>query len=165
MNKRLIIAVMLFTVFVCGLFVVYNPNITDEFENETFGNGEVFTQTEGVYDFKILTLKSPDADNYTAHVISSGHTLLVDESGDKCINILEFDKMLHSQKDSKESFLHSELKKPGWSVDGVEIHQIDFLLSDSLYSAYIKNSTTDTVVYIATPSEKETAEMVNSLIF
>ena len=61
--------------------------------------------------------------------------------------------------------MNGELEKPSWTVDGVTVHQIDFHSGDTRYSAYMKNSTTNTIIYISTPSEKETADMMNSLKF
>ena len=157
-------AIALFTAFASLIFVLYNPTIACEFD-ETFSDGEVFIPENDAYDFKVLTLKIPNTKNFTAKRISSGHFLLVDETGNKCVNIIEWDKIIHSKRDGMESFFKSELDKPSWSVDGVVVHQIDFISSDSMYSAYAKDSSKNTVVYIATPDEKDTAEMMNSLEF
>ena len=165
MKRSLMLSISAFTVFVCLMFVFYNPTIAGDFSNQTFSDGEVFTPTEGVFDFKVCTVRSPNAKNYTAQVASSGHTVLVDETGECCINVIQWDRMLNSQKDRKESFIKGELEKPSWSVDGVCIHQIDFIFSDSMYAAYVRNPSTNTGVYIATPDEQTTADIANSLVF
>ena len=164
MNRKLLISMALFTLFVCCLFVIYNPNIATPYTTE-FGNGEVFASQNGFYDFKKFALNSSKTNNYTAKMITKGHIQLFDDTGKRTINIIELNKMINTKRDSVNSFLNGELEKPSWTVDGVTVHQIDFHSGDPLYSAYMKNSTTNTIIYISTPSEKETADMMNSLKF
>lgn len=165
MNKKLIIALIALTVVMCTLFVLHNPTVAHNLDNETFAENEVFFSKNGLYDLKLISLKSPDAKNFTVKRVSNGHTLIVDDTGNRCINIVEFDSMIQSSKDRIENFLHNELENPSWTVDGVSVSQIDFMFSDSMYASYMKDSSRNVAVYIATPSERETADMVNSLVF
>lgn len=164
MNRTLSLAVVLFTLLVCFMFVIYNPNIATEYPSE-FADNEVFTPDNGHYDFKTFTINTTETKNFTARIITSGHIRLADDTGKRTINIIELDKMINTKRDSINSFLNGELEKPSWSVDGVTVHQIDFKSGDPLYSAYMKNSSSDTIIYLSTPSEKETADMMNSLEF
>lgn len=164
MNKRLLVYISLFTVFVCGLFVFYNPNIATNFTTD-FSDGEVFTSQNNNFDFKDFSINSTNAKNFTSKIKTMGHTQFVDDSGNITINYLEFDKMIQSNRDWHDSLLNKELERPSWSVDGVMVHEIDFIFSDELYSAYEKNSKINTIIYISTPNEQETADIMNSLTF
>lgn len=164
MNRTLLLAIALFTLIACTMFVIYNPNIATEYTSKLADN-EVLMPENGHFDFKTFTINSTETKNFTARIITSGHIRLVDDTGKRTINIIELDKMINTKKDSVNSFLNGELEKPSWTVDGVTVHQIDFHSGNTRYSAYMKNSTTNTIIYISTPSEKETADMMNSLKF
>ena len=164
MNGRLFVYISLFTSFACCVFVSYNPNIATDY-NGDFGDGEVFTPNGTHFDFKDFSLNCTGAKNFTARTVISGHTQLVDDTGDRIINYLELDRMIPSNRDKTNSFLNNELKKPSWTVDGVGVHEVTFVFYDDMYSAYLKNSTTDTIIYISTTNEQETADMMNSFEF
>jgi hypothetical protein len=164
MNKRLLVYMSLFTVFVCCVFVTYNPNIADDFTSD-FAEGEVIMPENGHFDFKDFSINSSKAKRFTAKAKTIGHTQFIDESGNITINYLELDKMIQSNKDWHRSLLDSELERPSWTVDGVSVHEIDFIFHDELYSAYQKNSRTNAIIYLSTPDEQETAYMMNSLTF
>lgn len=164
MDKRLFAYVALFTLFVCCVFVSYNPNIATAYSGN-FSDGEVFTPENSHLDFGDFELNCTGAKNFTARTVISGHTQLVDDTGDRIINYLELDKMIPSNRDKANSFLNSELQKPSWTVDGVEVHEITFALYDDMYSACLKCPSTDTIIYISTTDGQETAEMMNSLTF
>lgn len=164
MNRRLLVYVSLFTLFVCCLFVVYNPNIATNFTTD-FSDGEVFTSQNNHFDFKEFSINSSKAKSFTAKIKTIGHTQFVDDTGNITINYLELDKMIQSNRDWHNSLLKKELERPSWSVDGVMVHEIDFILNDELYSAYQKNSSADAIIYLSTPSEQETADIMNSLAF
>ena len=164
MNRTLFLTVALFTLLVCSMFVIYNPNIATEYTSE-FDDNEVFMPENGHFDFKTFTINDTKAKNFTAKIITNGHIRLADDSGDKTINVVELNKMINTKRDSVTSFLNGELEKPSWTVDGVTVHQIDFHSGNTCYSAYMKNYTTNTIICISTPSEKETADMMNSLKF
>ena len=164
MNRKLLFSMALFTLFFCCLFVIYNPNIATPYTNE-FGNGEIFAPQNGHYDFKTFTINSSKTNHYTAKIITKGHIQLFDDTGKRTINIIGLDKMINSKRDEVNRFLNGELEKPSWSVDGVTVHQIDFITGQPLYSAYFKNSKANTIIYLSTPNEQETADMMNSLKF
>lgn len=157
------LAVFLLTLIGCIIFVAYNPTIAVNYTAE-YAGGEVITPENGQYDFRIFTINSSSS-NFTANVVTPGHTRFDDDTRNVTINVVELDKMINVKRDSSNRFLNDELKKPAWSVDGVIVHQIDFLTYDSLYSSYQKNSTTNVVIYISTQNEQDTADMMNSLVF
>lgn len=164
MNKRVLIYISLFTVLVCCLFVNYNPNIATSFTTD-FSDGEVFTSENGHFDFRDFSIYCSDAKNFTAKVKTIGHTQFIDDTGNITINYLELDNMIQSNKDWHTSLLNKELERPSWTVDGVSVHEVDFIFHDELYSAYQKNSSENTIIYLSTPDEQETAGMMNSLTF
>ena len=164
MNRRLFAYIALFTLFACCVFVSYNPNIATNYTGE-FSDGEVFTPEDSHFNFKDFELNCTGASNFTARTVISGHTQLIDGSGDRVINYLELDKMIPSNRDKTSSFLKSELEKPSWTVDGVCVHEITFVFYDNVYSAYIKDSSSNAIIYLSSTDEHETAEMMNSLEF
>ncbi len=164
MKWKSLILVALFTIFACGIFVVVNPNIAQVYPSD-YTDGEVFIPVDGHYDFRTFSLNSSNAKNFTTRIISNGHVQLIDDTGNITVNVVELDKMIPAKRDSVNTILNGELDKPSWTVDGVCVHQIDFPSYDTLYSAYQKNSTTNTIIYLSTPNEKQTADMMNSLRF
>ena len=162
--KRKLIIIALFTVFVCSIFVILNPNIAQDYSDE-FCDGEVFTPVNNHYDLRTFSLNSSNTKSFTAKIISNGHSQLVDDTGRITVNVIEPDKMIPAKWNSVNSFLNGELEKPSWTVDGICVHQIDFIFYDELYAAYQKNSTANTIIYLSTPNEQETADLMNSLIF
>lgn len=161
MNKKLLLIIAIFTVFGCCIFVSYNPTIAQNYTSN-FNDGEVFTPQNGHFDFKEFSLSSSKTKNFTTRIISNGHTQFVDDTGNITVNYIELDKMIQIKKDETNSFLNGELKKPSWTVNGVLVHEIDFE-NCVLYSAYKKNSSENTIIYLSTTSEKETADLMNSL--
>lgn len=165
MKRGPIISVMLFTAFFCTVFVFLNPVLCHNLENETFSEGEVFTPSNDVYDFGDFKLNSSKTQNFTVKHVVTGHVLLVDETGGKVINVIHPDRMIHYKKSFTKSFINGELSKTGWMVDGVEVHEIEFWRGDTMYSACVKDTSSGTLIYIATPTDNETAEMISSLRF
>ena len=161
MNKNLLLTIAVLTVFTCCVFVSYNPTIAQKY-NSSFSEGEVFTPQDSHFDFKDFSLNSSKTKNFTTKIISNGHTQFIDDTGNIIINYIELDKMIHMKRDSANSFLNEELKKPSWTVDGVMVHEIDFN-NCKLYSAYQKDSSKNTIIYLSTTNEKETADLMNSL--
>ena len=161
--KRLLLLLALLTVIACCAFVILNPNIAQDY-HEDFSDGEMFMPVNGTFDFRNFTLNA-DAKNFKAKIISNGHVQLVDDTGNITVNVIELDKMIPAKRDDVNSILYDELKKPSWTVDGVCVHQIDFRSYGPLYAAYQKNSTTNTIIYLSTPNEQETADLMNSLEF
>lgn len=92
MNRTLFLAVALFTLLVCTMFVIYNPNIATEYTSE-FADNEVFMSENYLFDFKTFTIKDTKAKNFTAKIITNGHIRLADDTGDKTINVIKLNKM------------------------------------------------------------------------
>ena len=110
----------------------------------------------------LMWLQISSAITPRAFGVRSGHVLLVDETGDKCINLIQFSSMVKIRQDSERNFIKGELSKTSWMVSGVCIHEIE-LDGGNMYSACIKDTSTDTLIYVATPNETQTAEMINSI--
>ncbi|MBQ8016789.1 MAG: hypothetical protein IJ258_01655 [Methanobrevibacter sp.] len=163
MKRKVIVAFVVFTVFVCILYVYNNPIILTHIESEKFTEGEVFVPFNGEYDFKTFKLNS-SAFNYTVKFAYKGHVQLVDDTGNITINVLQWDKINNIERFYRKAFIDSELRKPSWTVDGVNVHEIEFRQGD-LYSAAVKDTDRDTWIYIAAPDEAETAKMITSLRF
>lgn len=87
MSGKLELSVALFTLVMCFVFVFLNPAVLEN-NVETFVEGEAIYPVNGTFDFKTFTLENSTAKNFTAKYVGSGHTLLVDETGDVCINLL-----------------------------------------------------------------------------
>lgn len=163
MNRKVLAVISLLTVFACIVFTAYNPTIAQNYTGN-FTDGEIFTPQDGRFDFGDFSLNSTSARNFTTKIISNGHTQFVDDTGNVTVNYLELDRMIRIKRDRTNSFLNGELQKPSWSVDGVAVHQIDFR-QGPLYSAYYKDSSEDAIIYLSTPDEEQTAELMNSLSF
>ena len=54
------------------------------------------------------------------------------------------------------------MKNPSKTVDGVTVYEIKYN-NTKLYSAYKNDSSKNTVIYLSTTSDKETAELMNSI--
>ena len=165
MDRKLMFSLMLLTVVVCCFFVVSNPVLSTDIDDLNFTKGDVFAPSDGHYDFGMFALNDSDASYYEVKAVEAGHVLIVDETGDKVINVFRFDDMINFKRDSSSEFIRSELSKTGWMVDGVEVHEIDFSKSDPLYSACTKDTSNGTLIYLATPSDRQTSSMINSLTF
>ncbi|MBE6507911.1 MAG: hypothetical protein E7Z77_00705 [Methanobrevibacter sp.] len=164
MKKKYILYLTLFSILFCCIFTILNPNIAQDYPCE-FRDGEVFTPTDGHYDFRTFSLNSSNAKNFTTRIVSNGHVMLVDDTGNITVNVIEPDKMIPTKKGKINSLLCEELHKPSWTVDGVCVHQISFMFYENLYASFQKNSTTNTIIYLSSPNEKETADLMNSLTF
>ena len=164
MNRRLFVYIVLFTLFACCVFVSYNPNIATNYTGE-FSDAEVFTTEDSHFNFRDFELNCTGARNFTTRTVISGYTQFIDDTGDRVINYLELDRMIPSNRDKANSFLNNELKKPSWTVDGVCVHEITFTFYDNVYSAYLQDSSSNTIIYLSSTDEHETAEMMNSLTF
>lgn len=165
MNRKHTFTIVLFTVFVCSVFVFLNPVLCSDLGSENFSEGEIFLPSNGTFDFGDFRINDSQIKNFTVKYADISHVLLVDETGDKVINVIQMDKMINLRKSYEKSFINGELQKTGWMVDGVEIHEIEFSKGDNLYSACVKDISSGKLIYIATPSDNETAAMINSLSF
>lgn len=133
MKRKVIIALILFTIFVCVLFVFNNPIILTHIESEKFAEGEVFMPHGETYDFKTFCINS-SAKNYTVKFAYNGQVQLIDDTGNITINIYQWNKVNNVERFYKKSFIDSELRNPSWMVDGVNVQEIEFRQGD-LYSA------------------------------
>ena len=164
MFRGLAISVVAFTVVMCTVFLLLNPAVLAE-NVEDFSEGEVFEPVNGSYDFGTFSLNDSDAKKFSVKSTVSGHAVIVDDTGDKVINVVQYSKMVKSKKVYIKNFLDGELQKTNWMVDGVCVHEIEFWQYEPMYSACVKDTSTDTLLYIATPSVNDTVSMVNSLRF
>lgn len=164
MKRNLIIAFSLFTVFVCAIFFMNNPVFLMHLD-EKFSEGDVFMPHDGHFDFGMFSLNSSNARNYTAKHVLSGHAVLVDDTGKRTINVIEWGKMTRFKMNSKKAFLEGELLKPSRMVNGICVHEIEFSGVEKRYSACANDTDGDTWIYIAAPDEHDVAEMVKSLRF
>ena len=144
--------------------ISYYPIISASFDDAKDVDGEVFMPDDGAYDFRKFTLNCSKSRNFTATIDSSGHAQMIDYKYSNTINVLEWDKMTKSNRELLNSSLLKELAKPSHSVDGVEIIDVDYL-SAKLYASYAYDEDTNTAVYLSTPSEAQTVEMIKTLKF
>lgn len=165
MNRKVMFALMMLTVVACCFFVVANPVLSTHIYDFNYSEGECFTALDGHYDLRYFTLNNSNTDYFKVKYTESGHALLVDETGEKVINVIRFDNMIHFKKDSSRDFIDGELSKTAWMVEGVEVHEVEFRNGEKLYSACTKDISTGTTIYLATPNDTETASMINSLTF
>ena len=164
MSRKMLLSLVIFTLVVCSLFVYFNPVVLAD-TPEVFDEGEVFTPVNGEYDFRSFRLNDSQAQNFTVKSVTSGHTVIVDETGSKVINVLKYDDMVFSKRSQVKGFIDGELSKTGWMVDGVFVHEIELRDGIRMYSACAKDTSTGTFLYIASPSDSQTASLVNSLSF
>lgn len=144
---------------------MYHPAIMASFDEFKYIDREVFTPLDGEYDFRKFTLESPGTHNYTAYISCSGYVQMVDDKGNRTVNVLEWGKMtLAWWRMLNESFT-AEMEKPSHIVDGVRV--VDVVVYDGrhLYASYAYDSQTSTLVYIATPCQAETVGMIRSVEF
>ena len=156
-------SLVIFTAFVCYVFLVANPVLSSDIDALNFTKDEMFMPSDGHYDFKIFRLSNSNTSYFKVKYVEPGHVLLVDETGKKVINIVRLDNMINIWKDNSGNFIKEELSKTGWMVDGVEVHEIEFAGGEKLYSACSKDISSGTLIYLATPDDRETAGKINSL--
>lgn len=164
MNWKFIFKFLLIFFALIAIQVAYMnyPAILASFDENKYVNEEVFTPVDGQYDFRLFTLNSSTTKNYTAFVEKSGFAQFVDDKGNHTINVMQWNKMSYTQKDRLYSSFLLELDRSYHETDGIRIIEIDYL-GVPFYGAYINR--TDTLIYIATPTEEETLEMIESLEF
>lgn len=164
MNRAVKIIFILIGICILHSLMTYYPVISASFDEDKYVDGEVFKPVNGTYDFRKFTLNSSQTKNYTTIIDTSGFAQFVDDKGNHTINVLEWDKMTGARRERINSSFMLEFKKPKHVVDNITIIDLDFM-STRFYSSYIYNSDTNTAIYIATPSENETVEMVQTFRF
>lgn len=144
--------------------IINFPVIVASFDENPYVDGEIIRPAGNEYDFKIFKLNSSHTKNYNTSVSFSGVCQFLDDGGDHTINVLEWDKMSLPQRNMFNSSISSELEKPHHYRDGIKIIDIDFL-SVRLYAAPKFNDDKNILIYVATPSEEDTVEMIKTLEF
>lgn len=147
-----------------SILIINLPVIIAHFDADQYVDGEAFIPQNSQYDFRLFTLNSSDSKNYTATIAGSGYCQLVDNRGNNTINVLEWNKMSLTQKGIVNSSIYGEFENPSHMASGIRVFDIDFL-GHHLYASYLTNSDESIMIYIATPSENETVEMIKTLKF
>ena len=164
MNINLKTFLVIIGVLVIYLSFLYFPVILATFDDAKYVDGEVFTPVNGEYDFKKFSLNSSKTKNYTAVICSSGYAQLIDDKGNHTINVVEWNKMTYAMRDLVNSTFDPEIKRLGHYSHGIRIIDGD-IFSEKLYASPVYSPYEDMLIYIATPSEAETVEMVQTLEF
>jgi len=152
---------------ICAVYTVimYHPAIIASLDDDKYIDREVFTPTDGKFDFRKFSLESADAKNYTTYVCCSGFAQLVDDTGNRTINVLEWNKMTLAWKRMENESFSKELKKPSHMADGIKVIDVVVYGNKRIYAAYAYDEPSNTFIYVATPKENETVEMVKTLKF
>ena len=146
------------------LACVHYPTIIASFDDVKYVDGEVFTPVNGEYDFKKFSLNSSQTENYKTFITCSGYARLIDSGGNHYVQVFEWDKMTSAQREKLNSSFLFEQKNPSHVRDGIRIVDID-LWDGTLHGAYAYDSKSNTLVYIVTPQDRETVEMIQTLEF
>ena len=165
MNPNLKASFILLVACVAYTLIMYHPVIIASFDDEQFVDGEVFTPVNGSYDFRKFTLTSSNTSNYTTDICCSGYAQLVDDAGNSTINVIEWDKMTYAWRQMENESITKEFERPSRMVDGVKVIDVIVFSKYTLYAAPYYDGETNTLIYIATPSEAETVKMINTLEF
>ena len=164
MSRKLRIILIITGIFLIYMWFIYSPVILASFDDDRYVEGEVFLPDDDAYDFRKFTLNCSNSTNFTAEIYISGFAQLIDYECCTTINVLEWDKMTGANRDVENSTLMDELEKPSRTVNGTRIIDVD-IFSAKLYASYAFDSATNTAVYLASPSEAKTVEMIQSLEF
>ena len=149
---------------VAYILIINFPGIVATFDENKYVDGEVHYPVNREYDFKLFTLNSSKSRNYTATIAASGYCQFVDDRGNNTINVLEWNKMNLPQWHDVNSSLQKEFEKPSHVAEGIRIIDVDFM-GYPLYASYLTNEDRSITIYIATPSENETLEIIKTLKF
>lgn len=165
MNPYLKFSLALIGICVAYTLIMYHPVIIASLDENPYVDGEVFTPVNGTYDFKKFTLKSTNTRNYTTDICCSGYAQLVDDKGSSTINVIEWDKMTYAWRQMENESITNELERPSRMVDGVKVIDVVVFSNYTLYAAAYYDDETNTLIYIATPSEAEAIEMIKTIEF
>ena len=157
---------LIFVICIAAYILIINfPGIVASFDENRYVDGEVYLPvSDNGYDFKLFTVNSSKSRNYTTVIAGSGYCQFVDDRGNNTINVLEWNKMNIAQRNNVNSSLQKEFINPSHVIDGIRIIDIDFL-GHPLYASNLTNDDKSITIYIATPSEEETLEMVRNFEF
>ena len=140
------------------------PVFLASFDDAKYVDGKVYKPVNGKYDFETFSLKCSHTKNYTAKVENSGFIHLLDNCGNHTINVMEWGKMNYLYKFMLNSSISKEFENPIHMKDGIMIIDVD-LDEGRNYAAYSYDESADTLVYLSSPSEAETLEMIKTLQF
>jgi len=165
MNPYLKASFILLAACAAYTLIMYHPVIIAHFDDNPYVDEEVFTPVNGTYDFKKFTLKSSNTSNYTTDICCSGYAQLVDYEGNSTINVIEWDKMTYAWRQMENESITKELERPSSIVDGVKVIDVVVFSNYTLYASPYYDGETNTLIYIATPREAETVEMIKTIEF
>lgn len=140
------------------------PVFLASFDDVKYVDGKVYKPVNGKYDFETFSMKCSHTKNYTAKVENSGFIHLLDNCGNHTINVMEWGKMNYLYRFMLNYSISKEFKNPSHMKGGIRIIEVD-LDEGRNYAAYSYNSSRDTLVYLSSPSEAETLEMIKTLEF
>lgn len=164
MNIRWQIPAFMILCVVIYILIINFPGILATFDENKYVDGEVYFPEGNEYDFGLFTLNSSKSRNYTTIISSSGYCQFVDDKGNNTINVLEWNKMNLPHRMNVNSSFQMEFEKPSHMVDGIRIIDIDFM-GYHFYASNLTNEDKSITIYIATPSENETLEMIRTFEF
>lgn len=157
-------AILILSVVVYALIINF-PGIVASFDENRYVDGKVYLPANGSeYDFKLFTLNSSKSRNYTTVIAGSGYCQFVDDKGNNTINVLEWNKMNLPHRNNVNSSLEKEFVKPSHITDDVRIIDVD-VMGYHFYASNLTNEDKSITIYIATPSESETLEMIRTFEF
>ena len=140
------------------------PVFLASYDDVKYVDGKVYEPVNGKYDFETFSLKCSPTKNYTAKIENSGFIHLLDNCGNHTINVMEWSKMNYLYRFMLNSSISKEFENPSHVKDGIRIIDVD-LDEGRNYAASSYDESTDTLVYLSSPNESETLEMIKSLEF
>lgn len=158
------VARIMMAVVLTYVFIVNFPFIMASFDEDRYVDGEVFRPVNDSFDFRKFKMTDKNAESYWALIQKSGYTQLIDKSENVTVNVFEWNKMTFTQKDRIYSSFMLELDRPYHIADGFRVIEMDFF-SKRFYGAYTTNDNNSTLVYIITPCENYTLELIKTVDF
>lgn len=164
MRGILKVALVMMAVVLAYVFIVNFPFIMASFDEDRYVDGEVFMPVNDSYYFRKFKMTDQNAESYWALIQKSGYVQFIDSTENVTVNVFEWNKMTFAQKDRIYSSFLLEMDRPHHMADGFRVIEIDFL-SKMFYGAYVANEDNSTLVYVITPYENETLELINTVEF
>ena len=164
MRGILKVALIMMAIFLSYVFIVNFPFIMASFDEEKYVDGEVFRPVNDSFDFRKFKMTDKNAESYWALIQKSGYAQLIDNTENVTVNVFEWNKMTFAQKDRIYSSFLLEMDRPYHMADGFRVIEVDYW-SMSLYGAYAANDDNSTLVYVITPYENRTLELIETVEF
>ena len=164
MNSNLKIILIFTAILAIILVVMCYPVFVASYDDVKYVDGKVYKPVDGKYDFETFSLNCSNTTCYKAKVENSGFIHLLDNCGNHTINVFEWDKMNYLYRFMLNSSISKEFRNPSHMKDGIRIIDVD-LDEGRNYAASSYDPSTNTLVYLSSPSEAETLEMIKSLEF